>query len=153
MAESFSAKIENAGGGGAFVTIPFDVEKVFGKKRVPVRALIDQQPYRGTLVRMGSACHMLIVRKDIREKIGKSFGDTVDVVLEEDREERTIEAPADLREALQQDERAGRFFHELSYTHRREYVMWIEDAKRPETRQRRVQQAVEMLKAGKKERR
>ncbi len=68
---SFSAPIEQAHGGGAYVTVPFDVETVFGKKRVPVQATIDGQPYRGLLVRMGGPCHVLGVLKEIRERIGK----------------------------------------------------------------------------------
>jgi len=70
----FRAVIEDAGGGGAYVNIPFDVEKTFGKKRVKVIASIEGEPYRGTLVRMGEPQHMLPVLKEIREKIGKSFG-------------------------------------------------------------------------------
>lgn len=64
----FSAVIEDAGGGGAFVTIPFDVERAFGKKRVPVRATIDGVPYRGSLVRMGGECHILGILKSVRAK-------------------------------------------------------------------------------------
>ncbi len=64
--QTFTAPIKNAGGGGAYVEVPFDVEKVFGSKRPKVKALIEGIPYRGTLVRMGSECHMLPVLKDIR---------------------------------------------------------------------------------------
>ena len=63
---TFRAIIEDPGGGGAFVRIPFDVEKAFGKKRVPVIASIEGQPYRGTLVRMGEPWHVLIILKEIR---------------------------------------------------------------------------------------
>ena len=61
--QSFVAKIKNAGGGGAFVEIPFDVEKEFGSKRPKVKAMIEGVPYRGTLVRMGSEHHMLLILK------------------------------------------------------------------------------------------
>jgi hypothetical protein len=76
--------IENPGGGGAYITVPFDVGDVFGKKRVKIIATIDGEPYRGTLVRMGEPDHILLVLKEIREKIGKSFGNEVEIELEED---------------------------------------------------------------------
>jgi len=149
----FDAEIRQGGMGGAFVEIPFDVEQAFGRKRVPVRATIDGVPYRGSLVRMGGACHMLGVVKDIRQQLGRDVGDVVHVTIEEDLEERTIDVPADLAAALQQDAAAAAFFEKLSFTHRREYVQWIEEAKKEETRRNRVVKAVAMLKEGKRERR
>jgi hypothetical protein len=148
--QSFRAVIENAGDGGAFVTIPFDVEQIYGKKRLPVKATIDGEPYRGALVRMGSPCHMLLVLKEIRQKIGKSFGDEVLVVVEEDTEPRAVVTPPDLQEALTRDPAAQAVFDRLSYTHRREYVQWIEEAKRAETRQKRIGRAMELLKQEKR---
>jgi hypothetical protein len=68
----FTAVIEDAGHGGAFVTIPFDVEQVFGKKRVKVAATFDGEPYRGSLVRMGSECHVLGMLKEIRDRIERA---------------------------------------------------------------------------------
>jgi hypothetical protein len=148
MEQRFRAVIEDAGGGGAYVTIPFDVEAIYGQKRVRVKAAIDGVPYRGTLVRMGSPCHMLPVLKEIRSKIGKGPGDEVEVVLEEDAEPRVVEVPEDLRRALDAAPDAGRFFDQLSYTHQREYVNWIVEAKRPETRRRRIEKAAAMLAEG-----
>jgi len=91
--QHFRALIENAGSGGAYVRIPFDVEKIYGNKRVPVKVTINGEPYRGTLVRMGEPWHILIVLKEIRDKIGKTFGDEVEVILEEDTEPRVVEIP------------------------------------------------------------
>ncbi len=145
----FRAAIECAGDGGAFVTIPFDVEQVFGKKRVKVQALIEGEPYRGSLVRMGGPCHILGIRKDIREKIGRTYGDEIEIVLEEDTEPREVTVPLDLRQAFEDHPEAGAFFKQLSYSHQKEYVGWIEEAKRAETRQERIARAVEMLKQGK----
>ncbi|RPF42329.1 uncharacterized protein DUF1905 [Hydrogenoanaerobacterium saccharovorans] len=68
---------------GAYVEIPFDVKAVFGKGRVKVHATIDGEPYDGSLVRMGTPCHIIGIRKDIRAKIGKQAGDTVHVTVEE----------------------------------------------------------------------
>ncbi len=78
---TFTARIENAGGGGAFVQIPFDAEQAFGSKRPKVKATIDGLPYRGTLVRMGAEYHILGVLKEIRGKIGKDFGDEITVIV------------------------------------------------------------------------
>jgi hypothetical protein len=78
----FHATINNAGDGGVFVHIPFDVEQAFGKKRVKVKAWVNGEPYRGTLVRMGEPFHILIVLKEIRTKIGMPFGDEVEVTIE-----------------------------------------------------------------------
>ena len=149
---TFRAVIENAGGGGAFVQIPFDVEQVFGKKRVKIKALIERVPYRGLLVRVGGPSHMLIVLKGIREQIGKSFGDEVEVVMEEDLEPRIVEIPPDVAEAFEHDPDAAAFFDGLAFTHKREYVRWINEAKQAATRQNRVARTIEMLKRGKKAR-
>ncbi|MDR7855126.1 DUF1905 domain-containing protein [Tissierella sp.] len=68
---------------GAYVEIPFDVKAEFGKGRVPVTATFDGEPYEGSLVRMGTPCHIIGIRKDIRAKIGKQPGDTIKVTLVE----------------------------------------------------------------------
>lgn len=148
--KTFTATIENPGGGGAFVRIPFDVEQVFGKKRVPVVATIEGEPYRGTLVRMGEPYHVLIVLKEIREKIGKTFGDEVEVTVEEDTEMRVVEVPPDFQQALDHAPLAKAAFGKMSYTHQKEYVNAILEAKRDETRRSRIAKTIEMLKQGKK---
>lgn len=148
--QTFTAIIQNAGGGGAFVEVPFDVEAAFGSKRPRIKALIEGVPYRGILTRMGTECHLLIILKEIREKIGKTFGDKVTISVEPDTEPRVIELPAELGKAFRAEKKAKAFFDTLSYTHRREYVMWINEAKREETRQRRVAKTIEMLKQGKR---
>lgn len=142
---TFRAKIEDPGGGGAFVRIPFDVEQVFGKKRVPVIASIEGEFYRGTLVRMGYPCHILIVLKEIRQKIGKGFGDEIEVTLEEDLTPRVVEVPADLQAALEGEPRALAAFKGLSYTHQKEHVKAVLEAKQAATRQKRIANTVEML--------
>ncbi|MBC7879213.1 MAG: DUF1905 domain-containing protein [Anaerolineales bacterium] len=147
---TFTATIQNEGSGGAFVEVPFDVEKAFGEKKPKVKAVIEGVPYRGTLVRMGSECHLLIILKSIREQIGKTFGDKVKITVELDTEPRVIEVPKDLLKEFKKDKDANEFFDKLAYTHRREYVMWIEEAKRDETRQNRIAKTIEMLKQGKR---
>jgi len=128
------------------------VEATFGKKRLPVVATFDGIPYRGTAVRMGGPQHILVVLKAIREQLGKGPGDTVKVTLEEDTAPREVEVPADFRQALGAHPASAAFFDGLAYSHRREYVRWIEDAKREETRRSRIEKAIGMLADGKKER-
>lgn len=142
---TFTAAIINAGGGGAFVEVPFDVEKAFGAKKPKVKVTFDGVAYRGILARMGTDHHILIILKSIREQIGKSFGDEVKTTVELDTEPRVIEVPKDLMKELKKHEDAKAFFDKLSYTHKREYVMWINEAKKEETRQRRVAKTIEML--------
>jgi len=101
---------------------------------------------------MGTECHLLVVLKEIREQIGKTFGDEVTITVEPDTEPRVIEVPAELKKAFKTEKEAKAFFDKLSYTHQREYVMWINEAKREETRQNRVAKAIEMLKKGQKAR-
>ena len=148
---TFTAPIQNPGGGGAFVDIPFDVEKEFGSKRPRIKALIEGIPYRGTLVRMGSECHMLLILKEIREQVGKTFGDEIKVVIEADVEPRVVEVPPDLMKAFKKDKDAKTIFDKLAFTHQKEYVKWIEEAKKEETRQARILNTLEMLKQNKKE--
>ena len=101
---------------------------------------------------MGTECHLLVVLKEIREKIGKAFGDEVTITVEPDTEPRVIEIPAELKKAFKTEKEAKAFFDKLSYTHQREYVMWINEAKREETRQNRIVKAIGMLKKGQKAR-
>lgn len=147
----FTAQI-HAARGGAFVYIPFDVEKEFGKKRVKVEATFDGEPYRGLLVRYGSPDFMLIIRKNIREKLGKQAGDMVEVTLKEDTAPRVIIVPDDFQMFLDQEPGVLTFYKSLSYTQQKEYIHWIEAAKRSETRERRMKKAMELLRLGKKSR-
>jgi hypothetical protein len=149
---TFKAVILDAGGGGAFVEVPFDVEAAFGSKKPRVKAMIEGVPYRGLLTRMGGERHILIVLKSIREQVGRSFGDEVKITVEADTEPRVVEVPADLKRAFKAEKEAKAFFDELSYTHQREYVNWINEAKKPETRRARILKTIGMLKKGKKER-
>jgi Bacteriocin-protection, YdeI or OmpD-Associated/Domain of unknown function (DUF1905) len=155
---TFTAVIQNAGGGGAFVEVPFDVEEAFGSKRPKVKATIEAIPYHGTLVRtpalapgasVGGPNHILIILKDIRGQAGKTFGDEVHITVEADDAPRVVAIPKDLAAVFKKDKEAKALFDKLSYTHQKEYVTWIEAAKKAETRQRRIARTREMLKAGK----
>lgn len=148
--QTFTAVIQDPGGGGAFVEVPFDVEEAFGSQRPKVKALIEGIPYRGTLTRMGTDCHILGIRKEIRQQIGKTFGDEVTVMLEPDMEPRLVEVPDALKNAFRTEKEAEAHFEKLSYTHQKEYVDWINEAKKGETRQSRITKCIEMLKENRK---
>ena len=144
----FKTKIEAGDGGGAYVLFPYDTAKEFGTKgKVPISATFDGVPYAGSLIKYGNPLHMLGLLKAIREKIGKGPGDTVEVVLWKDEALRTVEVPAQF-ESLMKREGLLPVFDKLSYTHRKEYCRWITDAKKEETRLRRLAKALEMLKNG-----
>ena len=148
--QTFTAVIQDAGSGGAFVEMPFDVEKEFGLKRPKVKAMIEGIPYRGTLTRMGTDCHILGIRKEIREQVSKTFGDEVAITVEPDAEPRVVEVPSELKKAFKAEKETKVLFEKLSYTHQKEYVIWINEAKKEETRLNRIAKTIEMLKQGKK---
>ena len=137
----FEATIAEADRGGAYVTVPPDVVTALGgRRRTPDVATFDGVEYRGSVVAMGRGM-VIGVLKQIRTRLGKQPGDTLTVTLMVDDKPRRIDVPADLRAALAEARLQSRF-DALSYSHRREYVQWIEQAKRPATRQRRVEQTV-----------
>lgn len=144
----FKAKIAAGDGGGAYVLFPYDTVKEFGTKgRVPVNATFDGITYTGSLFKYGHPLHMLGISKAIREQIGKSPGDTLEVVVWKDEEVRTVKVPAEFK-SLMKKEGVLPAFEKLSYTHRKEYCRWITEAKKEETRARRLEKAIEMLKKG-----
>lgn len=143
---SFTAVIQRGGGGGAFVRVPADAEKEFGRKRVRIRATIDGCDYRGSLAWMGDSGPLIGVLKEIRAKIGKDPGDRVAVVFWEDAEPRIVEIPAALREEFQRHPGAQASFEKLSYTLRKEYALYIETAKREETRRAHIAAVIGKLK-------
>jgi PhnB protein len=77
-----------------------------------------------------------------------SAGDVVDVDIAPDTEPRTVTVPPDLTKALSHDVDARRIFHGLPYSHKQRYVLWIEGAKKAETRQGRLAKAIGMMKEG-----
>jgi len=128
------------------ITIPFDVEEVFGAKRVAVKATINGAVYRGSIVRMGGK-YMLGIPKAFRQEAGLKAGDNIVVTIEKDVEERTVTIPPDLVQELRKDKSLNEAWKKLSYTIRREQSRGLEDAKKPETRARRLEKTLEMLRS------
>lgn len=144
---AFKGIILDAGNsGGAYLEFPFSTQEIFGtNNRIPVRINFNGEPYRGSLVRMGTECHIVPILKTIREKIGKGIGDSVEVEVFLDDEPRFVEVPQDVQDALEKNPQAKEKFTALSYSHQREYVLWIDEAKKAETRQRRIEKLIATL--------
>jgi hypothetical protein len=119
-----------------------------GAKRFPVLASVNGYEWRTTVTRMGGE-FLLGFSRAVRDGAAVETGDAIEVEITLDRAAREVDVPAALTEALAGDAHARAAFDRLAYTHRKEYARWIEDAKRPETRARRVAQALEMLREGK----
>jgi Bacteriocin-protection, YdeI or OmpD-Associated/Domain of unknown function (DUF1905) len=119
-----------------------------GAKRFPVVATVNGHTWRTTVTRTRGE-FLLGLNAEVRKAAGAEAGDTVSVELALDTAPREVAVPAALAAALKGDKAARDAFDALSYTHRKEYARWIEEAKREETRERRVGQALAMLKEGK----
>ena len=147
-AQTFQVTLERPEGEGTatFIRVPFDVPAVFGRARPPVRVTIGAHTYRSTVAVYGGE-YYLPVNKANREAAGVDAGDTVTVTLSYDEDPRVAELPHDLQAALEAAD-AVEPWRRLSYSHQREYVGWIEEAARPETRARRIVQAVERIGQG-----
>lgn len=118
-----------------------------GAKRFPVAATINGYTWGTTVVRMRGE-YMLGLSKEVRAGAGVDADDKVQVQLELDRSERTVDIPPELAEALARDADASAAYERLAYTHRKEFANWVREAKREETRERRVARTLEMLRAG-----
>jgi hypothetical protein len=133
------------------ITIPFDVQTAFGARgRVAVCGTINGHPFRSSVFRMGERTFM-VVNREMRAGAGVEAGQTISVVMEPDTKPRVINPPADLARAIAADEAARATWEKLSYTHRKEHVRAVEEAKRPETRARRVEKSIALLAAGSRE--
>lgn len=127
---------------------PFDVRETFGTRaRVPVRGTIDGFPFRSSLMPMGG-CHRMVVNRTLREGANCKAGDTVEIVLERDADERTVEAPPELKKELAKNKKARDRWETLAFTHKKEMAKWILEAKQQETKKRRLTKVVEVLKSG-----
>lgn len=136
---------------GPAAAVVLDEEQVAvvgeGAKRFPVRATINGYVWRTTVTRMRGE-FLLGLSRAVREGAGVEAGDTVEVEVELDGAPREVEVPEALMQALAEDPAARAAFDGLAFTHRKEYARWITEAKRDETRQRRVTRALEMLRDG-----
>ena len=129
--------------GSLQIVLPFDPRDVFGRARPPVYVTINGYTYRSTVAIMGGVTFVPL-RRSHREAAGIVAGVPAEVTLTLDTDPRTVEAPNDLRAAL---EAAGAWnrWQKLAFTHQREHVEAVEGAKKPETRARRIEKCVAMV--------
>jgi hypothetical protein len=145
----FKARLQLRGPAAAVVLDDAQVATVGeGAKRFPVVATVNGYTWRTSVTRMGGE-FLLGLNREVREGAGVEAGDLVDVTVELDAAPRDVELPDTLAAALAMDSKAKAAFDGMAFTHRKEYARWIAEAKREETRQRRVQQALEMIRSGK----
>jgi Bacteriocin-protection, YdeI or OmpD-Associated/Domain of unknown function (DUF1905) len=144
----FDADLERVGKTSARLRVPVDLKQIFGRARPPLKVTVEGHTWRTTPGVYGGVAYIGL-NKDVRAAAAVDAGDRVRVAVELDTEPRTVAVPPDLRAALQADPEANAAFAKLSFTHRREYVEWIEEAKRPETRARRITGTVDGVRQGK----
>ena len=148
----FRATIELHGKTATGIEVPASVVAALGAgQRPPVLVTLGSYTYRTTVARMGGR-FLVGVNASHREAAGVAAGDVLDVEIVHDTGPREVTVPDDLAAALTADNAAVTTFESLSYTHRKEWVRWVEEAKKPETRATRVTKTVESLREGKRTR-
>jgi hypothetical protein len=136
-------------GTGTYIQVPRALNATLGLKGRPkVQAVIAGHPYRGSLMPAGDGTFVLGVLKAIQQSAGVTRGDTITVELDLDIAPRVIEPPPDLARALAKNKRAAAAWEKLSYTSKREIAQGLEEAKKPETRGRRLTATMERLGGG-----
>lgn len=132
--------------GMCYIPLPFDPKTVFGKLRAPVTVTLNGYTFRSTIAAMGGGESLIPLRRSNQEAAGLDGIDTLDVRLDLDTEPRVVKPPADLVSALKAAS-VWKRWQDLSYSHQREHVEAIDGAKKLETRARRIERAVQMIRA------
>jgi Bacteriocin-protection, YdeI or OmpD-Associated/Domain of unknown function (DUF1905) len=143
----FTVELERIQRAATRFRIPFDLKEAFGRARPPVLVTIRGYTWR-TTPGVYDGVGYVVVNRAAKDATGVDAPVRVRVTMELDSEPRTVRVPRDLRAALRADPAADAAFAKLSFTHRREYVGWVEGAKRPETRARRIAGTLERVRAG-----
>ena len=141
----FKGTVQRHGSPG-FIELPFDPKEKFGKVRAPVKVTLNGFTFRTTIAAMGGP-PCIGIRTSYLAAAGLQGGERLDVRVDLDTDTREVTPPADLVKALKAAPPAWDRWRELSYTHQREHAEAVEQAKKPETRARRLAKAVEMVRA------
>ena len=137
--------------GWTYVDIPATVSRKFEKKgRIPVTGSVDNESFRTSILPKGDGTHYLFVSQPLLKITGKTVGDFVKIIFSEDIEPRTVDVPDDIIEAFSVSQKAITTFTKFSYSHKKELTEWINEAKRQDTRERRIIKAMVMLENYKK---
>ncbi|MCW2637046.1 MAG: hypothetical protein JWQ99_3413 [Blastococcus sp.] len=144
----FATRVEGAGKTATGLPVPDEVVEALAAGRRPaVRVTLGGHTYRSTVAARGGR-YLVPLSAENRAAAGVAAGDDVEVELEVDTEPREVTVPADLAAALEHDEPARRSFERLAYSHQLRHVLAVEAAKAPETRRRRIDKTLEMLREG-----
>ena len=149
----FSGKLVGAGPGKAwtFLELPKSASAKLGTRgRAAVIGTMNGFSIRTSLSPSGTGTHLMTVNKQMQAGAKARPGDRVSVVIELDTKPRVVKVPADLQKAVNSSAKAKTLFADITPRAREEWVQWIDDAKQPETRARRIARSVEMLEAGKR---
>jgi hypothetical protein len=145
---SFSSRLVKPEGTGTwtYAPVPPEVELLLGERGlIKVKGTVNGVPVQSSLMPQGDGSHYIVINKSIREKAGVKAGDPVKLELELDATERQIAIPDDLKQLLDKNPPANLAFNALSYSHRKEYVDYINAAKRADTRSRRLEKILLMI--------
>jgi len=145
MRKEFKAKLtgdESRKDASAAFTLPFDTREVWGKAKVPVKVTINGYTWRSTVGNRGGIQY-IVVNAEARRSAGVKAGDVVTIAIEPDTEKREIETPMALRRAL--GKKLTQKLDALSFTHKKEFIVWYSGAKMEDTRARRVEKMKQML--------
>ncbi len=144
----FASSVELGGKTATGIPVPDEViAGLDGGNRPAVTITVNGYSYRTTAVRMGGR-FLVPLSAEHRDAAGLAAGDDISVDIALDTAPREVELPADLESAM--DEAVRTTYDGLSYTHRKEWVRWVEEAKKPETRASRIEKTVAGLREGKK---
>lgn len=144
----FTAELERARAGGAVVLVPKPVaDALGGLKQMRVVGTVNGVAYQSSTMPYGGRGLFMGVHKATREAAAVAIGDLIEVVVERDQRPRVLEIPAELRAAFEEEPALRRRFEALSFSRRRDLAEPIADAKRPETRERRLAAAIARLRS------
>ena len=149
----FKAKVKRFTGTGTwtYADVPFDCEKAFGKKgTIKVKATSGKKTVEATLMPHGNGKHFIILNKQVRDAFGIEEGDTFEVRLALNAKPAALEIPKELENALKASKHAKAYFESIPPSHKKEYIVYITEAKKEETRLNRIAKTIEMLEKQKK---
>lgn len=144
----FRAKLERPEGIGTwtYLTVPFDATREYGSQgQIKVKGTINRLVFRSTLLPHGDGKHFLVVKREIRDQLGVSAGDSVQVTIEQDSKPRNVTLPRDFKLALARNKRAKAKFDRIPNSHKKEYLEYIDESKKDATRKKRILLSVASL--------
>lgn len=152
--KKFKAEVWSPHPSGAWkaITLPFSVEQEWGTKaRIAVKVKIGSQEFQTSVMPTGEGTHVMMFNKQMQAAAGiHQLGQSVEIEISPDTAKRVVEVPGDLKKALSAQSKAKGFFENLTHAQKKAYIDWISGPEREDTRQQRIEKAVQMLSEGKK---